>query len=94
MKNDPLLPPSLVPIPPHPQRSPIHKLKPLHSDLEIKPGQLVLFSLYSEASEENPAGRKESYGVGPLGPAARLLTRAREQCGLRRGLFIDAACSW
>lgn len=60
MKNDPLPPPSLVPIPPRPQRSPIHKLKPLHSDLAIKPRQLVLFSLYSEASEGNPKGNKKS----------------------------------
>lgn len=94
MKNDPLLPPSPVPIPPHPQRSPIRKPKPLHWDLEIKPGQLVLFSLYSEASEENPKGSKERHGMGRLGPPARLLTRAQERHGLRRGLFIGAACAW
>lgn len=83
MKNDPLPPPSLVPIPPRPQRSPIHKLKPLHSDLAVKPGQLVLFSLYSEASEENPGGNKESHGMGRLGPAAHWLTRAWQRRGLR-----------
>lgn len=74
MKNDPLLPTSPVPIPPHPQRSPICKLKPLHLDFAIKPGQPVLFSLYSEASEENPKGSKEGHGVGRLGLPAHLLS--------------------
>ena len=59
-----MLPSSPVPVPPHPQTSPIRRPKPLHSDLEMKPRQLVLFSLYSEASEENPKGSKESHGVG------------------------------
>lgn len=43
MKNDPLLLPSPVPVPPYPQRIPIRKPKPLHLDLAINPRQLVLF---------------------------------------------------
>lgn len=45
MKNDPRLPPVLVPILPCPQRSPICKLMPLPSDIAINPEQLLMFSL-------------------------------------------------
>lgn len=61
MKNDPWLPPILVPILPCPQRSPTCKPKPLHSDLAINPEQLLLFSLYSEASEETPKDSKQPW---------------------------------
>lgn len=58
MKNDPGLPPVLVPILPCPQRSPIRKPMPLHSDIAINPEQLLTFSLCSEASEETPKDSK------------------------------------
>lgn len=65
--------PILVPILPCSQSSPLCKLKPLHSDLAINPEQLLLFSLYSEASEETPKDSKEPR-MGRLRPPASLQT--------------------